>query len=166
MPIDFNKLSRPKSDSAPQDPIEIFRGRPSGDDAVSALWTAQGETLKRWFHSKNRSDVLIQLNTGAGKTLIGLLIAQSLHNAGKENAVYVCANNDLVEQTALEAKRLGLDYTTRISGKFSNAKFELGESICITNYQSVINKITAFKNELSPAAIVFDDAHVWRKLIH
>ena len=57
---------------------------------------------------RKREDVLITLNTGAGKTIVGLLIAQSLVNEALDNVVYVCSTIDLVLQTAKEAKRIGL----------------------------------------------------------
>ena len=49
---------------------------------------------------ETEQDVLITLNTGAGKTIVGLLIAQSLVNEKIENVIYVCSTIDLVFQTA------------------------------------------------------------------
>tara|TARA_R110000868_G_scaffold101630_6_gene279786 strand:+ start:869 stop:3166 length:2298 start_codon:yes stop_codon:yes gene_type:complete len=88
------------------------------------------------------------------------LIAQSLLNQGRENVLYLCATIDLVLQTEKEADRLGIKCTTRIGKIFSNNEFELGRAICITTYQALFNKLSVFKKDKYPSAIVFDDAHV------
>lgn len=162
MPIDFNKLKSGSKRSRPTDPRQIFASRPSGDDAVPDLWKGQGDALDEWYskNAEQRKNTLIKLNTGGGKTIIGLLIAQSLLNQGKENVVYVCATIDLVRQTEKEAKRLGLNPTTRTGGAFNNDLFELGRSFCITTYQALFNARSVFRGERAPSAIIFDDAHV------
>jgi superfamily II DNA or RNA helicase len=72
---------------------------------------------------KKKSNIAVNLNTGAGKSIIGLLIAQSLINETIGPIIYCCATNDLVQQTAHEAERkLGLKFTTRIRGDYSKGK--------------------------------------------
>ncbi len=39
-------------------------------------WLAQGDALRDWHEHRDLTDVGVVLNTGAGKTLVGLLIAQ------------------------------------------------------------------------------------------
>jgi CRISPR/Cas system-associated endonuclease/helicase Cas3 len=48
------------------------------------------------------------MNTGGGKTLVGLLIAQSIVNEIKGRVLYVCPNNQLVEQTIARSHEIGL----------------------------------------------------------
>jgi replicative superfamily II helicase len=79
--IDFGSLKKPDSKTRPVDPREIFKRRPSGEGAANDLWQGQAEALEAWFKSK-AEETLILLNTGAGKTIIGLLIAQSYLNQG------------------------------------------------------------------------------------
>jgi replicative superfamily II helicase len=56
--------------------------------------------LKEWFTQRRElKDVIVKLHTGQGKTLIGLLILQSKLNQTGEPALYVCPNNNLVQQT-------------------------------------------------------------------
>src|SRR5260370_42687065 len=115
--IDFASFRKPDQKGRPGDPREIFKRRPSGEGAANDLWQGQAEALGSWFdHEKN--ETLILLNTGAGKTIIGLLIAQSYVNQGVRNVVYACSTIDLVHQTAREAKKLGLAVTCRFGGKF------------------------------------------------
>lgn len=162
--IDFGTFRKPDQKSRPTDPREIFKRRPSGEGAANDLWQGQAEALTRWFNGEKK-DSLILLNTGAGKTIIGLLIAQSYLNEGIRNVVYACGTIDLVHQTAREAAKLGSSVTTRISGKFDNSLFEQGRAFCITTYQALLNARTVFKGGLRPGAVIFDDAHVANRVI-
>lgn len=162
--VDFSKLSRPKSKSAPIDPIEIFKRTPNTGGAPNDLWKGQADALAAWNEARKANDNLIILNTGAGKSIVGLMVAQSLVNEGVENILFVCSTIDLVEQTAREAEKLGLSYTTRVGGQFSNDGFETGKSFCITTYQALFLSKSPFK-KFQIGGIIFDDAHVSERLI-
>lgn len=162
--IDFSKLNRPKSKSAPTDPIEIFAKTPNTGGAPNDLWKGQAEALTAWNDARKKNDNLIILNTGAGKSIVGLMIAQSLVNEGIEKVLFVCSTIDLVEQTAREADKLGLSYTTRVGGSFSDDGFETGKSFCITTYQALFLSTSPFK-KFQIGGIIFDDAHVSERLI-
>ena len=162
--IDFGNFRKPDQKTQSTDPRDIFKRRPSGEGAANDLWQGQAEALARWFDG-SKPDTLIQLNTGAGKTIIGLLIAQSYVNQSVRNVLYACGTIDLVHQTAREAAKLGLSVTCRIGGKFDNELFNQGRSFCITTYQAVINARTIFRGPLRPGAIIFDDAHVANRTV-
>ncbi|NVK54399.1 MAG: DEAD/DEAH box helicase family protein [Alteromonadaceae bacterium] len=162
--VDFSKLSRPKSRSVPTDPIEIFKKTPNTGGAPNDLWKGQADALAAWNDARNENDNLIILNTGAGKSIVGLMAAQSLVNEGVENVLFVCSTIDLVEQTAREAEKLGLSYTKRTAGSFSNDGFETGKSFCITTYQALFLSTSPFK-KFQLGGIIFDDAHVSERLI-
>jgi len=117
--MDFSRLGRITPSPKPVDPIEIFEKLPNLPETPNDIWRGQNEALNKWHKNREKRDTLIALNTGAGKTLVGLLIAQSLVNEGLENVIYVCATIDLVKQTAREADKLGFQYTTRISSTYS-----------------------------------------------
>ena len=142
--MDFSQLGRSKKKGLPTDPIRIFESLPSLVDTPNDLWRGQDKALTDWQAARDNNDVLISLNTGAGKTIVGLLIAQSLVNEGTENVLYVCSTIDLVRQTAREADRIGMDYTTRLRGDFSNHLFETGKAFCITTYAAVFNGYSVF----------------------
>ncbi|MBI3676687.1 MAG: DEAD/DEAH box helicase family protein [Proteobacteria bacterium] len=165
--FDFSQLGKmtAKQEKLPINPIEIFEKLPSLPGTHNDLWRGQTDALKGWDAHRKSPDVLIALNTGAGKTLVGSLIAQSLHNEGVENVVYVCATIDLVKQTSLAAKGIGIQHTTRIEGGFDNDLFETGKAFCITTYQALFSGITTFRGTRSPGAIIFDDAHVAEGMI-
>ena len=159
--MDFSKLGTTQSRAhAHRDPIRIFESLPSLGASPNDLWRGQNDALIGWHRARNKKDVLISLNTGAGKTIVGLLIAQSLVNEGLDNVVYVCSTIDLVRQTSKEATDVGIEHTTRIQGRYSNDLFETGEAFCITTYSAIFNGLSSICNYHFPQAVVFDDAHV------
>jgi tetratricopeptide (TPR) repeat protein len=165
MVINFNELSRPKGSSAPTDPFEIFAKTPNLKDSPNDLWKGQAEALTNWHKRRTADDNVILLNTGAGKSIVGILIAQSLVNEDVGPVLFVCSTIDLVEQTARECDRLGIRYSKRTQGAFSNDMFETGKAFCITTYQSLFVSSSTFKGNKEPAAVIFDDAHVSERMI-
>lgn len=117
MVLDFDSLSRPKGSSAPTDPFEIFAKTPNLQNAPNDLWKGQAEALARWHKRRTEEDNVILLNTGAGKSIVGVLMAQSLVSESMGPVVFACATIDLIEQTARECERLGLKYTKRAASK-------------------------------------------------
>ncbi len=165
MSFNFDNLSRPKSSSAPTDPFEIFAKTPNLPNVPNDLWKGQAEALKSWHENRTAEDNTILLNTGAGKSIVGVLIAQSLVNEEIGPVVFVCSTIDLVEQTARECERLGIKYTKRAQGSFSNDLFETGKAFCITTYQALFTPTSTFKDQKAPAAVLFDDAHVAERVV-
>jgi hypothetical protein len=158
--MDFSKLGIAAKKSAPIEPIKLFESLPSLENTPNDLWRGQAEALTNWHSVRNSKDILVSLNTGAGKTIVGLLIAQSLVNEGVENVIYVCSTIDLVNQTAAEAKRIGIPHTIRVNRDFSNDLFETAKSFCITTYQALFNGHSILRRKFFPGAVIFDDAHV------
>lgn len=164
--FNFDKLSRPSSRAPPINPVEIFRSVPALAETPNDLWQGQSKALEEWHTARTERDVLISLHTGAGKSIVGLLAAQSLVNERLSRVLYVCATNDLVIQTSREIEsKLGFPHTTRMGGKFSNALYSTGEAFCLTNYQALFNSRSVFRSDDRPEAIIFDDAHVAEKII-
>ncbi|NNU82180.1 DEAD/DEAH box helicase family protein [Halovulum dunhuangense] len=163
--MDFSKLGSAKKSQAPIDPIRIFETLPSLSGTFNDLWRGQDKALTEWHTARARQDVLVSLNTGAGKTIVGLLIAQSLINEGLQNVLYVCSTIDLVRQTSEEADRIGIDHSVRVRREFSNDLFETGKAFCITTYAALFNGHSALRNRFFPKAIILDDAHVAESLL-
>lgn len=163
--MDFKSLRSSSSRSAPTHPIRIFEATPSLRETFNDLWRGQADALEDWHRSRSERDVLVSLNTGAGKTVVGCLIAQSLVNEGHQNVIYLCSTIDLVNQTSKEAEKLGIRHSCRARGTFSNDAFEVGEGFCITTYQALFSGHSALRNRFFPEAIIFDDAHVADSLL-
>ena len=157
------KLSVPSSKKS-IDPLEIFE-KLTLRGSIENIWEPQAKALKKWHKNRTDSDVVLQMNTGGGKTLVGLLMAQSLANEKKGRVLYVCPNNQLVEQTVDQAKEVGLSPATRYkSGWHDREGFESGNVFCVTNYATVFNGKSIFRSE-DINALVFDDAHVAENVI-
>ena len=158
MTFDFSRINLANKQVKPIDPIRIFQESAITDGNINDLWLAQGDALREWNSHRNRKDVAVVLNTGAGKTLVGLLIAQSLVNETRSQVVYACSSIQLVEQTAEKANGYGLPVTTYYRGNFSNDLYDRAEAPCVTTYQALFNGKTRFRTDHVVAAI-FDDAH-------
>ena len=163
--VDFDKLNQSRSPAAPTDPLRIFQRLPKPQH-INDLWESQSEALRLWAKRRTENDLVIKLNTGGGKTLVGLLIGQALLNEIKRPVMYLCPNNQLVRQAADKANELHIDCITYQSGpgdlppEFLNAT-----AILVGNYNSVFNGRSKFgvlgsANEpVKLGGIICDDAH-------
>lgn len=118
----------------------------------------QGEVLDQWFDRRSESDVTIKMNTGAGKTLVGLLILKSSLAEGKAPAVYLTPDKYLAKQVIKEARELGIPVTD----SEDDPSFLRGEAIFVANSKKVINGKSRFgvnDLEIPIGSIVVDDAH-------
>lgn len=142
-------------------PIDIFNS--SGTTLrgkIQNLWEPQAAALRDWERIRDEKDIVIKMNTGGGKTLVGLLIAQAIINKSGGKALYVCPTNQLVEQVRQAAKEAGLPSAQYASSSWEDKDvFMEGRGVCITNYAAVFNSLSKFKSE-DLAGIIFDDAHV------
>ena len=157
--IDFSKIPAHRQQSKPVHPIELFQASAITDGNINDLWLAQGDALREWHQHRDHKDVAVVLNTGAGKTLVGLLIAQSLVHETQRQVVYACSSIQLVEQTADKARGYGLPVTTYYGSEFStDGQYQRAEAPCVTTYQALFNGKTRFASD-DISAVVFDDAH-------
>ncbi len=143
----------------PVDPMEIW-DRLQLRGAIQNIWGPQEQALKEWHENRSVSDLVVQMNTGGGKTLVGLIAAQSLLNELKAPVVYVCPNIQLIQQTAARCADIGFTPATRFGGNWqSQDAFFSAETFCITNYAALFTGHSPFEG-VNPAAFIFDDAHV------
>ncbi len=164
MNFDFSKLKPQTKNNREVDPISLFRSLRVSDTSINDLWLAQGDALREWDARRAESDISIALNTGAGKTLVGLLIGQALVNELRSLVIYACSSIQLIEQTAKKAAGYGLPVTTYARGEFSNDLATKGEAICLTSYQALFNGKSRFRRE-DIGGIIFDDAHAAEHLL-
>lgn len=111
---------------------------------------------------ETKADVALQLPTGSGKTLVGLLIADWRRIKHRNRTVYLCPTKQLVRQTVLQAtNQYGIDVVD-LSGRkedFAPADrtaYMTGAKIAISTYSGLFNINPFFDN---PDLIVIDDAH-------
>ena len=160
MNFDFSGIGRKQQSQKPVDPVDIFRSSSVTDQNVNDLWLGQGDALREWHQERRQlDDIGVVLNTGAGKTLVGLLIAQSLVNETNRQVVYACSSIQLVEQIAEKASGYGIDVATYHRREFANEDaYFRAVSPCLTTYQALFNGKSRFRYD-DVSAVIFDDAH-------
>jgi replicative superfamily II helicase len=162
--VDFKKLRESKAQPTVIEPIEIFRRLPK-PPGINDLYTSQAQVLEEWFSRRNERDLVIKLHTGGGKTLVGLLIAQSVLNEHHEPVIYLSPTDQLVKQTLQKAKEYSLPAVAYQKGVDLPEDFISGKSVLICTYQALFNARSKFgvrgiSSSLEAAAILLDDAHV------
>lgn len=131
---------------------------------IAALYSHQSETIKiyeqKFFNEEN---IALELPTGSGKTLIGLLIGEYLRRTKNQKIVFLCSTNQLVNQVVDQANNKYSIKATAFTGEKSKynasdkADYQTAKTIAVTNYSSLFNINPFFKD---PDIIIFDDAHV------
>lgn len=85
----------------PSDPEALYRQLARTNAGPDGLWGHQTDLLRDWHANYLRErDVALELPTGAGKTLVGGLIAEWLRQAEREPVAYLCPNRQLAVQAA------------------------------------------------------------------
>lgn len=157
----MNLLSKLNSSAKAKtiEPREIFMTLPSKVLGYGYPRDVQTEVWKKWFSIRKEKNVILKMNTGSGKTVVGLIILQSCLNEEKGPAIYVVPDNYLVQQVIDEAKKLGISVTTNKDDyNYSNSKV-----ILVTSIQTIINGHSYFgmrENGNYPiGSIIIDDVH-------
>lgn len=135
------------------------------------LWPAQDYVLNEYSKTftsySEHPDVAIELPTGAGKTLIALLIAEAWRQEGKKVTI-LSANKTLARQMLQESQELGIP-AALMEGKgvdipaADKRAYHRAMKVAIMNYWVYFNQRPA----IDPAdLIVMDDAHLAEHCLH
>lgn len=124
----------------------------------------QAEIMRKYTaEALERPDVALQLPTGSGKTLVGLLIAEWRRRKFRERIVFLCPTKQLVHQVAAEAhEKYGLSVASFVGSnrEYSPADktdYQQAQKVAITTYSALFNTHPFFD---SADVILIDDAHV------
>ncbi len=158
--VDFKKrLAKGKEESV-IDPIALYDTLDRESDK-GPLRPVQKSVLTEWYKTfRTKQDVILKLQTGQGKTLIGLLILQSRLNEGYGPAIYLCPNHFLVNQTCEQSRQFGIPHCVS-EGELPD-DFLNGKTILITLVHKLFNGLTKFglgRRSEEVNTIVVDDAH-------
>ena len=162
--VNFDDIRRIRESRTVIKPRDIFLRLPK-PPGVDDLWQSQAEALDEWFMRRDEQDLVLKLNTGGGKTLVGLLIAQSTLAEKDGPVLFLCATNQLAQQTVTHAQQFGIRAVQYIAGRDLNSEFLNGRAIMVASYQALFNGLSKFgtsgggRELVRPAAIVLDDAH-------
>lgn len=120
--------------------------------------------LQAWFENRQERDVVVKLHTGGGKTLVGLLMAQSTLNETSEPVLYLASTVQLVNQTIEKAQAIGISAVAYERGQPLNDDFVNANAIMVGTYKTLFNGRSKFRLRGDPlpqsvSAVILDDAH-------
>jgi len=159
--IDFGKIGIGNIVDTVLPPREIFNALPNKNahkfqyprDVQSQVWS-------KWFERRDEDSLIIKMNTGGGKTVVGLLLLKSCLNEEKFPAAYICPDNYLVKQVIDAASELGIEVTDDAKSH----RFLSGKAILVANIFKVVNGRSVFGvgdegSKIKISSLVIDDAH-------
>ena len=164
MSIDFGALNRGPGREPAVQPRDIFNALPNKPRGMDYLRGPQDQVLQEWWRRRTARDLVIKMNTGGGKTIVGLLIAQSSLAEGAGPAAYLVPDHFLADQVMREAGRIGIAVTDNPR----DPDYARGRAILVDVFQRLFNGQSVFGVDgsagrsavvASPATVVIDDAH-------
>lgn len=151
-------------------PVKMYlRGAmPRTADAVSSLWIHQGDVLKAYSEKHQATpDLALELPTGTGKTLPGLLIAEWVRRKTNGPVLYATPTKQLANQVLATAKEEGVPACLLVGSHHDwsatdSSEVAGGESIAITTYSSIFNSSPKLP---IPRLLLLDDAHAGEQFV-
>lgn len=137
--------------------------------AVGSLWLHQGDVIRAYAENHlDTLDLALELPTGTGKTLPGLLIGEWVRRKAEGPVIYATPTKQLARQVAATAKREGVPVVLLLgSAKYDwdradEASVEGGEAIGIATYSAVFNSSPKLPEA---RLLIFDDAHAGEQFV-
>lgn len=161
--VDFGKLRTKKKKVKVLDPVEIFRRLPK-PPGINDLYVSQAKVLEKWFEKRNNRDTVVKLHTGGGKTLVGLLMAQSALSELNEPVLYLTPTVQLVNQTLEKANEIGIAAVPYERGQPLNDDFVNGNAVMVATYKALFNGQSKYglqgRSRIQDVStVILDDAH-------
>lgn len=156
-------------DPKPESIVTMFQDL-NRDPSIKFLHFHQGKILENYCNPEDSKsnqkyiqvkDLAIELPTGTGKTLVGLLIAEYRRRVFNERVVFLCPTRQLCAQVNERARLYGIN-TALLVG--SQSKYDPGQFysyqqaklIAVTTYSGIFNTNPRIND---PEVIICDDAH-------
>jgi replicative superfamily II helicase len=162
----FKKVST--KSTIPTDPESLFRDLPVISPDIKSLWSHQADILREYNNKYLKSDdIAIELPTGTGKTLVGLLIGEFRRRAFDERILYLCPTKQLAYQVQNHASKYGVKSHVFVG---SQSKYPIsdyneylsGKAIAISTYSGLFNTNPKLNDS---NVIILDDAHAGENYI-
>jgi hypothetical protein len=152
----------------PGSPEALYRDLPHRPDSISGLWSQQTDILREYrSHHLDTPDLALELPTGTGKTVPGLLITEWVRRVRRVRTVYACPTRQLARQVHQVAVRESIPAVVLVGSHRSWApqdqqRYEAGQAVAVTTYSTVFNS----SPKLEPAELLlFDDAHAGEQYV-
>lgn len=151
----------PPKRSVADSPDELLRDLPRRK--IPDVLPHQREIMRSYADTAlDASDVALQLPTGSGKTLVGLLIAEWRRQKNQERIVYLCTTRQLVNQVVEQAEEKygitvrGFTGSRRDYEPSAKADYRNADRIAVTTYTSLFNTNPFFSDA---DVLIVDDVH-------
>lgn len=163
--VNFNRLGADaaRSSRTLTEPRALFNALPDKAPGLDYLRGPQDQVLHEWNQRRSERDLVIKLNTGGGKTLVGLLVARSWLNEGVSPVAYLVPDHFLAAQVREEAMRLGIETTDNPR----SSQYARGTAVLVDVFTKLFNGRSVFgvRGSTGRAAacaiggLIIDDAH-------
>ncbi|NKZ03134.1 DEAD/DEAH box helicase [Actinomadura latina] len=159
--LNFGKLNKRSVVDTATEPRRIFAALPARDPKYARPWDVQTQVWDRWHDRRTESDLLVKMNTGGGKTVVGLMMLKSCLNEGAGPAIYIAPDIYLADQVRAEADALGMETTDDPH----SGRFQSGKAILVTYIHKVVNGLSVFgvvgdtRQRIEMGSVLVDDTH-------
>lgn len=163
--VNFNQLGADAARSARTltEPRALFNALPDKAAGLDYLRGPQDQVLHEWNKRRSERDLVIKMNTGGGKTLVGLLVARSWLNEGVSPVIYLVPDHFLAAQVREEAERLGIETTDNPR----SPEYARGTAVLVDVFTRLFNGRSVFgvrgstgrSAECAIGGLIIDDAH-------
>lgn len=159
--LDFSKLSNKSVADTATEPRRIFTALPGREAKYSRPWDVQSQVWDRWHARRTDPDLLVKMNTGGGKTVVGLIMLKSCLNEGVGPAVFLTPDKYLADQVRAEANALGIETVDDPRA----ARFLSGKAVLVTYIHRLINGLSVFgvvgdsRPTIAIGSLLVDDTH-------
>ncbi|MCL2359862.1 DEAD/DEAH box helicase [Candidatus Bathycorpusculum sp.] len=139
----------------------LFKDLKNRASEIRDLYAHQADILRAYSDFDKVSDVSLELPTGSGKTLVGLLIAEWRRRTLEQRVLYLCPTKQLAQQVYQQSQQYGLETKLFIGSKRNFNQNDLlqyrsAKVIAISTYSGLFNSDPGLND---PQTIMLDDAH-------
>ncbi|MDR2719727.1 MAG: DEAD/DEAH box helicase [Nitrososphaerota archaeon] len=139
----------------------LFKDLKNRASEIRDLYAHQADILRAYSDFDKVSDVSLELPTGSGKTLVGLLIAEWRRRTFEQRVLYLCPTKQLAQQVYRQSQEYGLETKLFIGSKRNFDQNDLlqyksAKVIAISTYSGLFNSDPGIND---PQTIILDDAH-------
>lgn len=139
----------------------LFKDLKNRSPKIKDLFSHQADILRDYQKFSDASDVSLELPTGSGKTLVGLLIAEWRRKILGERILYLTPTKQLANQVRKLSKEYGIETRVFVGSKKNYdvkevTAYRSSQVIAISTYSGLFNAKPGLDD---PQTIIFDDAH-------
>jgi len=139
----------------------LFKDLKNRASEIRGLYAHQADILREYLKFTKDRDVSLELPTGSGKTLVGLLIAEWRRKTLEQRVLYLCPTKQLAHQVYKQSIEYGISTKLFIGSKYNFEQndllqYRLSKVIAISTYSGLFNNDPGIND---PQTIILDDAH-------